>query len=314
MQQRRALLQVQRREQEGVVSWAQLQAAGWSDGDVRRAVRHRDLTRVHPRVYVDHTGELTRAQRVWAALLWAAPAAVCHLPAAGRTGEDAPIDIVIDGTRSLSSRPGIVVHRWAGFDELVARDTIPLRLRWAPAVLLRLRQAGSETDAVAILADTVGRGKVSAAAVRQVVEGAPKLRRRALILAVLDDLACGTESVLEHGFLVRVERAHGLPTPQRQAVRRDGRERRDLEYGAYGLVVELDGRINHDSWQAGNRDAARDLADIAAGRSVLRLRWAQVMTTPCATAGLLGRALAARGWAGVPTRCGPACGLDAWRS
>lgn len=44
--------------QHGVVSRAQLIDLGASEGFLRRALR-RDLTTVHPGVYVDHNGPLT---------------------------------------------------------------------------------------------------------------------------------------------------------------------------------------------------------------------------------------------------------------
>jgi hypothetical protein len=73
--------------------------------------------------------------------------------------------------------------------------------------------------------------------------------------------------VLEHGYLTRVERAHGLPTPSRQVLRRTpgGKEYRDMEYDDPALVVELDGKLNHDSFAAQGRDADRDLADQVGG-------------------------------------------------
>jgi hypothetical protein len=55
------------------------------------------------------------------------------------------------------------------------------------------------------------------------------------------------------------------------------------------------------------------LEDVAAGcHSLLELRYLRygytdVSVHPCATAGQVGEALAARGWPGKPRRCGPAC-------
>lgn len=65
---------------------------------------------------------------------------------------------------------------------------------------------------------------------------------------VLEDVATGVYSVLEHRYLTRVERPHGLPTARRQRVVRAGRgpAYRDVEYPTIGLVVELDGRLGHD--------------------------------------------------------------------
>lgn len=71
------LLDAQRRMQDGVTSHAQLVASGLSRIDIERGVRRNELRRVHPRVYVNHTGPLTWEQRAWAAVLYADPAVLC---------------------------------------------------------------------------------------------------------------------------------------------------------------------------------------------------------------------------------------------
>lgn len=146
-----------------------------------------------------------------------------------------------------------------------------------------------------------------------IVHSRARLRRRRLVLAVLDDVEAGACSVLERGYLTRVERAHCLPRAVRQLVRRTdaGVEYRDVEYVEFGLVVELDGRVGHDGWAAGGRDADRDLDDRAAGRETVRLRHQQVFDTPCRTATRVGAILRRRGWAGSPRSCGPECVLTA---
>ncbi|WP_147915704.1 hypothetical protein [Ruania zhangjianzhongii] len=55
--------------QDGVVARRQLLDAGARSHDLDRMVRRRELRRVHPGIYVAHTGELTRRQREWTAIL-----------------------------------------------------------------------------------------------------------------------------------------------------------------------------------------------------------------------------------------------------
>ncbi|MGI8522565.1 MAG: hypothetical protein ACR2K3_04535 [Nocardioides sp.] len=55
--------------QSGVVSRAQVLAAGGTDADLARLVRRRELVRLHEGVFVDHTGQPTWQQRAWAAVL-----------------------------------------------------------------------------------------------------------------------------------------------------------------------------------------------------------------------------------------------------
>lgn len=59
--------------QDGVVSRRQALAHGATPADLRRLVRRREWSRLHPGVYVDHTGPPTWQQRAWAAVLFAAP-------------------------------------------------------------------------------------------------------------------------------------------------------------------------------------------------------------------------------------------------
>ena len=56
-------------DQSGVVARQQLLAGGWTDADIRRARRRRELVAVLPGVFVDHTGTPTWMQRAWVAVL-----------------------------------------------------------------------------------------------------------------------------------------------------------------------------------------------------------------------------------------------------
>jgi len=299
--------------QDGVVSRSQLRQISLEPHDIARLVRRGWLRRVHPRVYVDHTGPLTWRQRAWAAVLFAEPAALCwHSQEEPATRDDGgPIHVAIDQSRRLQAPPGVVVHRMTDLRARVLGGHPP-RLRREDNALSMAGAAATELDAVAALADAVGRGGVTSASLRDALDRFPRLHRRHLLTQVIDDLALGTASVLEHGYLTRVERAHRLPRSRRQAPRRtaSGWEYRDVEYRDQALVVELDGRLGHGSWAAGARDADRDLDDLALGGMVsVRLRWRQVYGTTCRTAGRIALILQRRGWRGTPSPCGPGCDL-----
>ena len=125
---------------------------------------------------------------------------------------------------------------------------------------------------------------------------------------MLDDVAAGTCSTLEHAYLDRVERAHGLPTADRQVrASAKGTVYRDVEYEPYLFIVELDGRIGHTSTVDRDRDLDRDLdAAVVLDRLTVRLGWGQVFERPCVTTEKLAKVLASRGWRGQITTC-PAC-------
>ena len=119
-------------------------------------------------------------------------------------------------------------------------------------------------------------------------------------------MASGTCSVLEHAFLVRVERPHGLPTAMRQVrevtasgvVYRDGL--------LLGLAIELDGRLVHDTVEQRDRDFERDLDAAVSGRGTVRLSWGQVVGRSCQTAAKLSRLVVRRGGPAAYV-CGPGC-------
>lgn len=88
-----------------------------------------------------------------------------------------------------------------------------------------------------------------------------------------------------------------------------GWEFRDVAYLAYGLVVELDGRLFHSAKSARDKDMERDLDDLLGRRDSARLGYAQVFDHGCRTAGKVATLLQQRGWPGLPIPCGPGCGL-----
>ena len=126
--------------------------------------------------------------------------------------------------------------------------------------------------------------------------------------------ACSTTSrparaVLEHGYITRIERPHGLPQGLRQfSERHEGRALyRDVDYAAYRRIVELDWTLFHGSARQRDLDLDRDLDAACVDRPTVRLGWGQVFDRPCRTTTRVARFLQGGGWSGVPKPCGPAC-------
>jgi hypothetical protein len=90
----------------------------------------------------------------------------------------------------------------------------------------------------------------------------------------------------------------------------------DVGYDAYGLLVELDGRLGHEG--AGRfRDMERDNRFVLGGLTTLRYGWFDVVDHPCLVAAQVGQMLIARGWLGLPARCERCAGVpevDLWQS
>lgn len=298
-------------DQDGVISRRQVLGTGLSASHIVRVLRRREWAQVYPGVYVDHTGSLSWQQRAWSGVLFSWPAALSHESAvrAGdgpgrRHREDSTIHVAIDRQRRLVAPDGIVLHRMSKFDGRVRWNLGPPRIRFDDAVLDVAADARTDLDAIAVLADACGARRTTARRLLVTLEDRGRIARRDWLESVLTDVAEGTCSVLEHGYLTRVEQPHGLPGGRRQGndVTCSGSVYRDVEYDGVALIVELDGRLFHESSRARDRDLERDL-DAAADRETIRLGFAQVFDRGCSTARKIGTVLQRRGWDGAPTRC-----------
>ncbi|QIK74377.1 type IV toxin-antitoxin system AbiEi family antitoxin domain-containing protein [Nocardioides piscis] len=304
--------------QSGVISRRQVLALGLRPHDLKRMERQRELVRLHPRVYVNHTGEPTWLQRAWAGVLFAWPAALSHdsairaVDGPGRRGRsDSVIHLAIDRDRSLVLPPGLRLHRLAGFHGKVQWNASPPRVRLEEATIDVAAEAPDDFAAIAALAAAVQSRRTRADRLTTALAGRSRIARRDFMAGVLADIAAGTCSVLEQGYLDLVERPHGLPVASRQV--RDslsGPVYRDVVYDGLDQVVELDGRLFHDSADDRDADLERDLDAAVAGLATLRLGWGQVFRTGCRTGVRIGRLLRARGWTGQEHAC-PGCD-DAW--
>ncbi|MGK2866203.1 MAG: type IV toxin-antitoxin system AbiEi family antitoxin domain-containing protein [Mycobacterium sp.] len=303
--------------QSGVVSRRQLHDAGLEPHDLKRLLRQRDLVRLHDGVFVNHTGTLTWLQRAWSGVLLAWPAALSHDSAIraadgpGRSGrDDRTIHLAVDRRRSLAVPAGYRLHRLARLDDKVQWNTTPPRVRIEEALIDVAAEKSDDFDAIATVADAISARRTTAGRIGEHLAARARVPRRAFLRDVLADLDGGTCSVLEHGYLTRVERPHGLPAAARQL--RDsvnGPVYRDVVYVELDQVVERDGRLWHDSVEGRDADLDRDL-DAAVGRlGTVRLGWGQVFARPCRTAVRIGSLLTARGWDGDLARC-PDCPQD----
>lgn len=301
--------------QDGVVNRRQLRQAGLTKPQVETLLRRRVLTSVHPGIYLDHTGRPSHAQRCWAAVLYAEPAALAgrHALPDPPTGPDEPIEVAVDWSRRVRTRQGIRVRRMRDLDAHVSWNRSPPRLRVEVAAVLEADRASSDHEAIALLCRLVGSRRTTAGRLAEALGQRSRHSRRDLLLGLADDLRAGTHSVLEHGFLDRVLRPHGLPLPSRlqaPARGRRGREYRDARFDDLATHVELDGR-HHDGAEQKDLDADRDLQDLASGLVAPRLRYAQVFGWPCRTARLLADLFALRGWTGSAHPCSAGCEVGA---
>ena len=303
--------------QDGVVSRDQLLVAGCRPHDIERLLRRRELFVALPGVYVVHNGPRTWQQRAWVAVLSCWPAALAGRSALraengpGLRGFDeaAPIEVAVDVNRTVRAKPGVSVHRMAGLATRVRANASPPRVRYEEAVLDVVASLAREWDVIECCAAAVRSRCTTAPRLSAALAARSRFPRRTWLLRVLTDVAGGTASVLEHGYLHRVERAHGLPSADRQRADRvsGGHVYRDAPYPAYDLDIELDGRLDHSALTDRDRDLGRDLETAAGGTRTVRLGWGQVFDRPCRTATAVARLLQLGGWPSEPTPCSPTC-------
>ena len=304
-------------QQDGVIARRQVLAAGLSPTAIARLLRRRTWVRVHPGVYINHTGPLAWTQRAWAAVLACWPAALdgrsairAHEGPGRRGGDGGAIEVMVAHERKVSAPVGVTVRRARAFSDRVQWNLTPPRMRYDDAIIDLADRARRELDLIAVLADACGGRRTTAHRLRVALGAASRLERRSMLQSVLADVEQGTCSALEHAYLTKVERPHGLPRGIRQALAEVGGRRmfRDVLYRGrtWAQIVELDGRLFHDSTAARDRDLERDLDAALECTDTVRLGYGQVLGRPCSTAAKLGRLFIMRGWAGPPTLC-PGC-------
>ena len=115
------------------------------------------------------------------------------------------------------------------------------------------------------------------------------------------------QSVSERRYF-RIERAHGLPTGERNRSEgsRGAHRYRDVRYRKFRVVVELDGNATHPE-EDREADRPRDNEVAESSEITLRYGWKSVAGGPCQVAAQVGRVLVSRGWQGHVRGCGPTC-------
>jgi len=301
--------------QEGVLSLSQAHACGLTDKYVVSALRAGRWQRLYAGVYGVFSGPPPRPTQLWAAVLRVGPEAVLsHQSAAGLYGllpAPAPaIHVMVSRGHRVAPIAGVVVHHSSRLDEARHPVLTPPRTRVEETVLDLASAAVSLDDALGWVLRACGSRRTTPERLAAAMALRSRVRWRTELSAALGLAAKGVHSLLEYRYVNRVERPHGLPGADRQdpAVRVGRRQYQDVTYREYGLVVELDGVSAHPAEERW-RDVYRDNANHAVGQVTLRYGWADVTGRPCFVAAQVGDALAARGWAGAPRRCGRSCGL-----
>ena len=304
-----------RRAQHGIVHRNQAFDAGITRSALRVHVNAGRWQGLGRGTYATFTGPLDRSAQLWRAVLACGPGAtLSHHTAAELQGlvdkQTSEVHITVPSTRRLVAPPGVVVHYSQRLEATRHPSQMPPRTRVEATVLDMVDEATTVDQALALVSAAVGRRLTTVARLRATLDARHRCRWRTELSAALGDIGSGCHSLLELRYLRDVERAHVLPLGRRQSVatRRGHRIYRDVDYEAYGVVVELDGAVAHPA-EVIDRDRDRDNAQAMAGGVVLHYAWAPVTREPCRVAGEVARALRTCGWAGKPRKCSRTCSI-----
>ncbi len=302
------------RRQAGIITRAQAMAAGMTRHAVCARLASGRWQRVHAGVYAAYSGPLARESQLWAAVLGARPGAVLsHQTAAelhglAEPGKGGAVHVMAPSGRAVAAMRGVVVHYSRRVQAARHPALEPPRTRLEETVLDLAETERTSTGATAWILDACASRRTKPDRLLEAMQARPRMRRRKILLAALGDARLGVQSILEHGYLYRVQRPHGLPagTHQRRTRSGAGSTYEDVRYEQYGVVVELDGQQAHPDGERW-RDTRRDNLNAASGLITLRYTYADVMERPCEIADEVARALASRGYTGGGRRCGFSC-------
>jgi len=302
------------RHQLGVVSRSQVIRAGLTADMIKFRVRSGRWQQIYPGVYATFTGVLGRGPQLWAALLSAGSGAVLSHDTAAELHrlidrQTGAIHVMVPRQRHINPVSGAVIHRSGRAIEAVEGYSNPPRTKVEETVLDLTQTARTFDDVCGWVTRAFARDLTDEARLRKAMTQRTKLRWRSDLDELIAAVSGGDHSVLEFRYHRDVERAHGLPKPDRQVpfTGPGGRRgRRDRVYQEYGVVVELDGRLAHPA-EHQRRDQARDNAAAVGGQQTLRYGWPQVKWEACATAAEVAKVLRRHGWEGRPRPCSPGC-------
>ena len=276
-------------EQRGLVTRAQCRSAGLTAKAIGWRLTSGRWVRVHPGVYLTTPGRDDWWTCALAAQLAVPGAAWSHDTAGYSWGlvrsPPRTLELVLPETRRAVPPRGVIVRRAVAADHRVDDLHWPWRTT-AEETILDVSATATPDETFALLQQRT------------------RHPHRALLTLVLAAATDGVESAMEGRYRDHVERPHGLPVGVRQ-LRRDaaGRERHDVGYPEQRVLVELDGRLGHQGFEAQVRDGRRDRRGAGSGWLTLRAFWPDVAVTPCLLATEVGAVLVDRGWRGRPRAC-----------
>lgn len=283
--------------QHGVIARWQAAAAGLNVRMIDAQLHNGRWQPLYLGVYASFTGQPSRMAVLWAAVLRGGPgAALSYYSAAELDGLiDKPgrcAHVSVGPTRQVAASgrddrdvPKIIFHRCGRIDQVRHPVRMPSRTRIEETTVDLIQASPNLDKALSWLIAACARRLTTADLLLASVAARPRLRWRMELTSALTDTDEGIQSPLEWRYVHRVERPHGLPKAERQAMSRAGGRTRYLDnrYREFAVAVELDGQAAHPA-EARWRDVRRDNASAGMGIITLRYGWAEVTEEPCRVA------------------------------
>ena len=290
--------------QHGVVSHAQLLAAGLTRRSIERRAQSGRLHRVHRGVYaVGHTAPMPLSREAAALLACGDGAVLSHRSAGAAWGilerPVALVEVTVVGP-DCGARPGVRVRR----ARRIASEDVDLqdglRLTGPARTLLDLASVLSMRALRRAVNETLVLGLADEEALWAVLDRSRGRRGRSQLGRLLADGRGPslTRSEAERRLLELIAAAE-LPRPETNV--RVGACEVDFLWREHRLVAEVDGYAFHGTRAAFERDRVRDAEFQARGYAVLRITWRQIVEAPEATIARLARTVGHRTAAPSPT-------------
>jgi len=299
--------------QRGIADRFQAQQAGYSRRAMAYRLKSAKWRRVQRGVYATFTGPVHREARLWAALRRAGPGAMLsHETAAevhGLTGKpSAKIHITVPADRHPARHKpirGVVIHRSSQSRPMRLPEWKLPRTRIEDTVLDLVATSRTFDEAYSWISRALSEKLVTVDLLREALGTRSRIRWRVWLTEALADAEEGAYFPLERRYARDVERAHGLPTAQRQARRTiAGRTHyKDNWYPEFRVCVELDGPTYHQNEQV-RQDKRRDNLNLAVDAAqTYRFGPVEVTERACESAAMVAATLRRRGWQGQPHPC-----------
>ncbi len=287
--------------QSGVIARRQLLDAGMTRWQILAQLNARRWKAHGRQTIAVHTGDLDAASMRWFAVFEAGPRSAIDgdsaLVAAGLVGWSSDlVRVSVPRGAPAVRRTGLMVRQTRRLhrDDIVGAG-VP-RVRPPVAAVRAALWARSDRQAATILAMTVQQHVATAESIGVALLAVKRHRRLKMLRAVILDLMGGSESLGELDFL-RLCRRNGLPTPDRQVIRKgsSGSYHLDVYWQVFRLVVEIDG-IHHLSAGAVVADAIRHNDITLDADVVLRIPLLGMRVAEHEFMGQIRQGLAAGGW------------------